>query len=350
MHINTRWPPRAPRAPPPPPPPAAAAPPAAAGGGGAAARAPPARRARARGGGARASRSGHRAHHRAPRPGAAGPHGPRSRIKQPFSSACMLSAALLLLLPRALLLVVATAADSAAAPASAQQAPCRTALDCTLSGECVAGQCVCDPPWRGPSCATLKRRCPTPPHHQVPALLLCSALLPFSPCVHTVQARSARYKTSGSLSSQLPIDNAMTRFPVRSLLPRSQASQASSTVSAAGGYSAPPLYVGRCAVSRIRRPRVFLFHMAAELARRRRQPAGALVGYRLWLAGAGVCQHSCRAVPGGDGHCLPVSEGPLRRCISGKLRVDLLGSARRLPDGIHDRPRKRNTQHAELGG
>ena len=38
-------------------------------------------------------------------------------------------------------------------PAAA--APCATAADCSLGGECVRGSCVCDKTWAGPNCAAL---------------------------------------------------------------------------------------------------------------------------------------------------------------------------------------------------
>ena len=45
--------------------------------------------------------------------------------------------------------------------------PCASEWDCTLSGACVAGACVCDPPWTGPTCATLAFK-PAPPVAAVP--------------------------------------------------------------------------------------------------------------------------------------------------------------------------------------
>eukprot|EP01062_Namystynia_karyoxenos_P053385 TRINITY_DN4321_c0_g1_i1.p2 TRINITY_DN4321_c0_g1~~TRINITY_DN4321_c0_g1_i1.p2 ORF type:complete len:412 (+),score=119.94 TRINITY_DN4321_c0_g1_i1:105-1238(+) len=33
---------------------------------------------------------------------------------------------------------------------------CRTAADCELLGECVAGECKCDPGWAGPTCSQIK--------------------------------------------------------------------------------------------------------------------------------------------------------------------------------------------------
>lgn len=35
-------------------------------------------------------------------------------------------------------------------------AVCSSELDCTLSGECIAGRCVCDKPWSGERCSQLK--------------------------------------------------------------------------------------------------------------------------------------------------------------------------------------------------
>ena len=45
---------------------------------------------------------------------------------------------------------------AAAGPAAGGGGGCRTDEDCSLLGVCRSdGSCVCDPPWRGPACATL---------------------------------------------------------------------------------------------------------------------------------------------------------------------------------------------------
>ena len=41
--------------------------------------------------------------------------------------------------------------------AAAAAAPCSTALDCSLNGDCSKGVCVCDAPWAGASCGLLRR-------------------------------------------------------------------------------------------------------------------------------------------------------------------------------------------------
>ena len=38
----------------------------------------------------------------------------------------------------------------------ARIAACASERDCTLSGECVGGRCVCDKPWTGDRCSQLK--------------------------------------------------------------------------------------------------------------------------------------------------------------------------------------------------
>ena len=58
-------------------------------------------------------------------------------------------------LPLPLLLLLAPFVPARAQQPSAGGAPCDTALDCQLNGECVAGKCVCDPAWKAANCSTL---------------------------------------------------------------------------------------------------------------------------------------------------------------------------------------------------
>ena len=62
-------------------------------------------------------------------------------------------------------------AESAPPPLKNATFSCASDWDCTLSGECVAGACVCDKPWTGPSCAVLKFL-PAPPGALEPFLPL----------------------------------------------------------------------------------------------------------------------------------------------------------------------------------
>lgn len=114
---------------------------------------------------------------------------------------------------------------------------CASDWDCTLSGACVSGKCICDAPWTGTTCATLALK-PAPPVAAVP-------FLPPDYPVHSTWGCAPFYAPNATPCFYY--DNVIGNWTNKTqLVPPSDVEQGSLGLACIGGGSCGPLHTCKC--------------------------------------------------------------------------------------------------------